>query len=158
MISGRRGLDLAGLPVKQQHSLNLQNGREMESPMTRKPFSPISSTDSSKSNVTNILGDLNRNHNEMLPKMLSINNSTPFSTPSKTISAVEVENRIPSTPSTLHIPMQMAVTPMQKPITSAPLQLTMTPAKPVEEEIEYSFEEKRAGFVLPRSLVNLMLV
>lgn len=151
-------MDLAGLPVKQQHSLNLQNGREIESPVTRKPFSPISSTDSSKSNATNILGDLNRNH-DMLPKMLASNNSVPCSTPSKMISAIEVENRMPSTPSTLPIPMQMAMTPMQKPLTSTPLQMAITPAKSVEEEIEYSFEEKRAGFVLPRShLVNLMQV
>ncbi|KAH6828396.1 Microtubule associated protein family protein [Perilla frutescens var. hirtella] len=164
LSSGRRGLDLAGLPAKQQ-SLSMQSGREIESPMTRKPFSPISSTDSSKSNATNILGDLNRKHNEMLPKVLL----TPFSTPSKMNSSVaEVENRMPqataipvpptpSTPSAVSsIPMQMAVTPlpMQKAafVTPAPLQ------KSVDEEIEYSFEERRAGFVLPpRShLVNVM--
>ncbi|XP_057798404.1 65-kDa microtubule-associated protein 3 [Salvia miltiorrhiza] len=166
LSSGRRGLDLAGLPVN-KHSLNLLNGRETESPMTRKPFSPLSSTDSSRSNATNILGDLNWKHNEMLPKMLTSNNSTPFSTPQKMISAAEVENRIPqgmatpvpSTPSTLPIPMHLAITPMQKPVTSAALQMAITPAKSVDEEIEYSFEEKRAGFVLPRShLVNLMQV
>lgn len=171
LISGRRGLDLAGLPVK-QHSLNLQNARDLESPMMRKPFSPISSTDSSKSNVTNILDDLNKKHNGMLQKTLT-SNSTPFSTPSKMISMAEVENRtpqamaipVPSTPSMVSIPMQMAITPasMQMAITPAPMQMAIIPApsaaKSVDEEIEYSFEERRAGFVLPRShLVNLMQV
>lgn len=168
LSSGRRGLDLAGLPAK-QHSLNLHNAREAESPMTRKPFSPISSTDSSKSNATNILSDLNRKHNEMmLPKTLTSNNTTPFSTPSKALSFVEVENRmpqamaaipVPSTPSAVSIPMQMAVTPlpMQKTTTSAALQMAIVPAKSVDEEMEYSFEERRAGFVLPRPhLVNVM--
>lgn len=169
LSSGRRGLDLAGLPAK-QHSLSMQSGREIESPMMRKPFSPISSTDSSKSNATNILSDMNRKHNEMLPKLLTSNNSTPFSTPSKMISAAEVENRMPqamaipvpstpSTPSAVSIPMQMAMTPlpMQKALMSVPLQMAIVPAKSVDEEIEYSFEERRAGFVLPRShLVNVM--
>ncbi|XP_047970517.1 65-kDa microtubule-associated protein 3-like [Salvia hispanica] len=159
LSSGRRGLDLAGLPVNQQ-------SREIESPspMMRKPFSPISSTDSSRSNATNILGDINQKHNEMLQKMLTSNNSTtPFTTPSKPIPTAEAENIMPqaaSTPSTtLPIPMHLAMTPMQKPVPSATLQMTaITPAKAAEEEIEYSFEEKRAGFVLPRShLVNLMM-
>ncbi|KAI3458258.1 hypothetical protein Pfo_014921 [Paulownia fortunei] len=171
LSSGRRGLDLAGLPVK-QHSLNLQIAREVESPMMRKPFSPISSTDLSKSNVTNILEDLSKKHNEMLQKTLT-SNSTPFSTPSKMISMAEVENRtpqamaipVPSTPSTVSIPMQMAITPasMVTAITPAPMQMAIIPvpsaAKSVNEEIEYSFEERRAGFVLPRShLVNVMQV
>ncbi|KAK6135291.1 hypothetical protein DH2020_030974 [Rehmannia glutinosa] len=167
LSSGRRGLDLAGLPV-QQHSLNLQFAREMESPMMRKPFSPISSTDSSRSNVTNILDDLNKKHNEMLHKTtLTSNNSTPFTTPSKMISMTDVENRtpqatpfpVPSTPSTVSIPMQMALTPAPKQTaTTVPMQLANA-RKSVDEEIEYSFEERRAGFVVPRSrLVNAMQV
>ncbi|GFP88303.1 65-kda microtubule-associated protein 3 [Phtheirospermum japonicum] len=149
LSNGRRGLDLAGLPFK-QNSFNLQSAREIESPMLRKPFSPISSTDSSKPNVTNILGDLNKKHNDVFQKTLTSNNNTTlFSTPSKTIHmATDIENRtpqaaaipiVPSTPSTVSIPMQMALTPAPKHIT------------PVDEEIEYSFEERRAGFVLPRS-------
>ncbi|KAK4385071.1 microtubule-associated protein 3 [Sesamum angolense] len=167
---GRRGLDLAGLPIN-QHSFNLQNAREIESPIIRKPFSPISSTDSSKSSATNILEALNRKHNEMLPKTIT-SDSTPFSTPSKTVPIADVENRtpqamaiIPSTPSTISIPMQMAITPApaQMPITPAPIQKALIPAptalKSVDEEIEYSFEEKRAGFVLPRSHpINVMQI
>ncbi|KAL3645237.1 hypothetical protein CASFOL_010417 [Castilleja foliolosa] len=169
LSTGRRGLDLAGLPLK-QNSFNLQSAREIESPILRKPFSPISSTDSSKSNMTNILGDLNKKHNEMFQKTLPSNkNTTPFGTPSKTIQmTAEIENQtpqamaipvIPSTPSTVSIPMQMAFTPAPKhivpmiPNTAAPLQMALAnvPTKPVNEEIEYSFEERRAGFVLPRS-------
>ncbi|KAL0371615.1 UNVERIFIED_CONTAM: microtubule-associated protein 3 [Sesamum calycinum] len=170
LSSGRRGLDLAGLPIN-QHSFNLQNAREIESPIIRKPFSPISSTDSSKSSATNILEALNRKHNEMLPKTIT-SDSTPFSTPSKTVPIADVENRtpqamaiIPSTPSTISIPMQMAITPApaQMPITPAPIQKALIPAptalKSVDEEIEYSFEEKRAGFVLPRSHpINVMQI
>ncbi|KAL0304173.1 UNVERIFIED_CONTAM: microtubule-associated protein 3 [Sesamum radiatum] len=162
LSSGRRGLDLAGLPIN-QHSLNLQNAREIESPIIRKPFSPISSTDSSKSSATNILEALNRKHNDMLPKAIT-SESTPFSTPSKTVSMADVENRtpqamaipVPSTPSTVSIPMQMAITP-------APIQKALIPAptalKSVDEEIEYSFEEKRAGFLMPRTHpINVMQV
>ncbi|KAL0299428.1 UNVERIFIED_CONTAM: microtubule-associated protein 3 [Sesamum radiatum] len=164
---GRRGLDLAGLPIN-QHSFNLQNAREIESPIIRKPFSPISSTDSSKSSATNILEALNRKHNEMLPKTIT-SDSTPFSTPSKTVPIADVENRTPQAmaiiPSTISIPMQMAITPApaQMPITPAPIQKALIPAptalKSVDEEIEYSFEEKRAGFVLPRSHpINVMQI
>lgn len=132
-------------------------------PMMRRPFSPISSTDSSRSNATNVLDELNRKqqqHSEMVQKTLS--------TPVKTIPIpnpnVEEENRtpmampipIPSTPSTVSIPMQTAITP-------APLSVVpYNAAKAMEEtgeEIEYSFEERRAGFVVPRTHIKtLMLV
>nr|GMD52040.1 65-kDa microtubule-associated protein 3-like [Ipomoea batatas] len=146
LSAGRRGLDIAGLP------------------MMRRPFSPISSTDSSRSNATNVLDELNRKqqqqHSEIVQKTLS--------TPVKTIPIpnpnVEEENRtpmampipIPSTPSTVSIPMQTAITP-------APLSVVpYNAAKAMEEmseEIEYSFEERRAGFVVPRTHIKtLMLV
>ncbi|KAK9293145.1 hypothetical protein L1049_021131 [Liquidambar formosana] len=150
---GRRGLDIAGLPVK-KHSFNAVNGREIESPMMRKPFSPISSTASSKASMTNVLEDLNPTHSETLQKTLSSNNM-PFATPSKITSvAADVENRtpkampihVPTTPSTVSVPMQTAITPAPPTVPFG--------AKIVEEfpeEIEYSFEERRAGFVLPKT-------
>ncbi|KAL0400849.1 UNVERIFIED_CONTAM: microtubule-associated protein 3 [Sesamum latifolium] len=113
-----------------------------------------------------------RKHNDMLPKAIT-SDSTPFSTPSKTVSMADVENRtpqamaipVPSTPSTVSIPMQMAITPAPEKmsITPAPIQKALIPAptalKSVDEEIEYSFEEKRAGFVMPRSHpINVMQV
>ncbi|EPS73877.1 hypothetical protein M569_00872, partial [Genlisea aurea] len=122
--SSRRGLDL-------------QNARDIESPLKRKPFSPISSMDSSKSNAAASLNnsqDLNRKHDVVIHK------TTPFSTPSKLLpsSAADVENRTPQqAPPTPSVPMlAAAITPV-------------CPGKSVEQEIEYSFEEKRAGFVLP---------
>lgn len=125
------------------------NGRrglvsELESsqPMFRKPFSPISSKESSKANVT----EVGRKH-EMTQKTFQ-NNTTAYTTPSKTaIFGSEDENRTPKTnmipilPSTPFTAMQTAMTP------AAPLSI------PIKEEIvEYSFEERRAGFVLPRSI------
>ncbi|CAI9774090.1 unnamed protein product [Fraxinus pennsylvanica] len=152
LSSGRRGLDIAGLPLK-PHSFNPPNAHEIESPMMRKPFSPISSTDSSKSNATNIMEDLNRKHNEMLQKTLTSNN-TPFATPSKTISTPDEENRtpktmaipVPSTPSTVSVPMLTAITPASRVLESMK-----------DEEIEYSFEERRAGFVLPKEHRNTVI-
>ncbi|XP_071732686.1 65-kDa microtubule-associated protein 3-like [Rutidosis leptorrhynchoides] len=139
---GRRGLDIAGLPANRKHSLS---EIEPSQPMFRTPFSPISSTESSKSNVT-LLEDFNKKH-EMLQK--TIQNNT---TPSKpVISATEDENRtprtnmipmVPCTPSTVSVPMQTAMTPCLNPIKEMVIP---------EEIIEYSFEERRAGFVIPRS-------
>ncbi|KAI3735192.1 hypothetical protein L6452_14682 [Arctium lappa] len=147
LSAGRRGLDIAGLPASRKHSLSEV---EPSQPIFRKPFSPISSTESSKS----LLEDLNRKH-EMLQKTFqsSSNNNTPFTTPSKiTLSATEDENRtpktnmipmVPCTPSTVSVPMQTAITP-------APLNCLNQNKETIPEEIiEYSFEERRAGFVLP---------
>ncbi|XP_073130952.1 65-kDa microtubule-associated protein 3-like isoform X2 [Henckelia pumila] len=147
LSSGSRGLDIAGLPLK-LHPFEVSNACELESPIIRKPFSPISSTDSSNSNATNMLEDLHKKHSEMLQKSLLTSNNTPqFSTPPKILPTTQGEIRtpqtmpvpVPSTPSTVSIPMQTGLTP-------APTD------KSIEEEIEYSFEERRAGFVLPRSL------
>ncbi|KAJ9553157.1 hypothetical protein OSB04_017202 [Centaurea solstitialis] len=147
LSAGRRGLDIAGLPASRKHSLS---ETEPSQQIFRKPFSPISSTESSKS----LLEDLNRKH-EMLQKTFqtSSNNNTPFTTPSKIPSSVtEDENRtpktnmipmIPCTPSTVSVPMQTAMTPA----TVSCLNQIKTTIP--EEIIEYSFEERRAGFVLP---------
>ncbi|CAN1286977.1 65-kDa microtubule-associated protein 3 [Linum perenne] len=144
-IAGRRGLD--GFPVKAQSF----GGRDPDSAVLRKPFSPISSTASSKSNVLEVTthhgGD-----NAFKKTLLPINNDLSYTTPTKTaaitpMTAADEENRTPKvlpmimpaiTPSTASIPMQTAMTPA---VVSAE---EMAP-----EEIEYSFEERRAGFVLP---------
>ncbi|KAK6121926.1 hypothetical protein DH2020_044329 [Rehmannia glutinosa] len=144
LSSGRRVSDKAGLPMKQQSPI-LVKAREPESPMLRRPFTPISTTNLSKPNASNISEDLNKKHNEMLHKAVIINN-TPFTPPPKIISSADEENRtpqttaitLPSTPSTVSVPMQTAITP-------APLiQTAIIPALSVEDEIEYSFEERRA--------------
>ncbi|KAL7108477.1 hypothetical protein ACP275_06G114800 [Erythranthe tilingii] len=157
LSSGRRRLDMTGLPVK-QNSLNSTNAHEKrELPLTRKPFSPISSKNSSKpNNAANNLEDTNRKQNEILMRKTQLivnnnNSSTPLTPPRRICSTADVENRtppqtktiidLPKTPSTVSVPMQTAVTPVPSTQTT------------VEEEIEYSFEEKRARFVMPRSHV-----
>ncbi|XP_009758362.1 65-kDa microtubule-associated protein 3 [Nicotiana sylvestris] len=153
---GRGGLGIDELPSK-KHPISALNGSEVETTMMRKPFSPISTTDSSKTNATNILGDVNRKQNETVMKTLLSNHTTPFSTPVKTISTVEEENRtparampipVPSTPSTVSVPMQTA-TP--DPAVVRPYDSKLAEKIPVEEEIEYSFEERRLTFVLQRT-------
>ena len=51
---------------------------------------------------------------------------------------------VPSTPSTISVPMLTAMTPAPPP---APVPYNANPV----EETEYSFEERRAGFVLPQA-------
>ncbi|XP_065876155.1 65-kDa microtubule-associated protein 3 [Euphorbia lathyris] len=141
LSDGRRGLDIAGLPSR-KHPFSTVNAHEPESPMVllRKPFSPISATGSSKSNI---LEDVN---GENIKKVVA-------TTPSRTVMADE-ENwtpkamhiPVPTTPVTVCIPMQTAITPA--------VPYAATPAEVVQEEIEYSFEERRAGFVLPTTQIR----
>ncbi|KAF5185808.1 65-kDa microtubule-associated-like protein [Thalictrum thalictroides] len=154
LSAGRRGLDIAGLPSK-KHSFNGANGRELESPMARKPFSPVSSTVSSKSNTTNSFEDVNKPHNMAFHKNLPVYD-TQLNTPTKLTVVADEENRtpkamtipVPSTPSTVSVPMQMAATP------APPVNVYYEASKVEEtreEKIEYSFEERRAGFVLTKA-------
>ncbi|XP_038685225.1 65-kDa microtubule-associated protein 3-like isoform X1 [Tripterygium wilfordii] len=157
LSAGRRGLDIAGLPAR-NHSLGTANSREPESPRMRKPFSPISSTASSKVNINNSLEDPNISHAEMLQKTLPTNDLS-FTTPSKT-SVTDEDSRtpraapipVPSTPATVSIPMQTATTPAPPPIAFG-----VNPVDDVPEEIEYSFEERRAGFVVPKNHMKSMV-
>lgn len=161
LSAGRRGLDIAGLPSK-KHSYNPANVREHESPMTRKPFSPVSSTASSKgySNTTNSVEDVDKQYSGAFQKTLpsyNNNNSTQVSTPLKVTSIIDEENRtpkampvpvpVPSTPATVSVPMQVAATPAP-PVTVA---FDANKVETPDKEIEYSFEERRAGFVLTKA-------
>ncbi|KAJ8752928.1 hypothetical protein K2173_008663 [Erythroxylum novogranatense] len=154
--TGRRGSDIAGLNVE-KHYFTTSNAREPESPLMRKPFSPISSTTSSKSNMLEEAaamahGDLNK----AIPQ-----NNLSFTTPSKTVSSAYEENRtpktipipVPTTPSSLSIPMQTTITPVVQ---------SAYGAYPVEEqdppeEIEYSFEERRARYVVPKAHIKSLI-
>ncbi|KAL1550801.1 65-kDa microtubule-associated protein 3-like isoform X4 [Salvia divinorum] len=145
----RRGLNRAGVTTK-QHSSNLSTAREAERQLMRKPFSPLSSANPSKTAAANVMEDLNRKHNELWQKLLTINR-----TPPNIKLRAEQENRTPQktpttsplTPGTISIPMPTAVTPAS---------IKMTSIARVEEELEYSFEERRAHFVLPKSpLINV---
>ncbi|MFQ6631234.1 hypothetical protein Gotur_010000 [Gossypium turneri] len=148
----RRGLDIAETPVRKHSSTpSAVNGKEPESPLlVRKPFSPISSAVSSKANMTNMLEveDNGDTSHKMLHPSNDLSHTT---TPLKTIPLVDEENRtpkampiIPSTPSTLSVPMQTAMTPAP---TLAPIPFAIT--KPVEE-IEQSFEERRLASLLSK--------
>ncbi|XVF50699.1 hypothetical protein PTKIN_Ptkin04bG0123300 [Pterospermum kingtungense] len=148
----RRGLDVADIPVR-KHSSSAVNANEPESPLVRKPFSPISSTVSSKANMTNMIED----NGETLQKPHPINDLS-YITPLKT-TVVDEENRtpkampipIPSTPSTVSVPMQTAMTP------APPISLDTKPVTEIPEEIEQSFEEKRLAFMLSNTQVTSLI-
>lgn len=135
---------MAGVPAKKHSFLNI------ESPMIRQPFSPVSSTVSSRENMANNATDELNIQSRKLQKTTALKN-VPFTTPSKTAASIVVdeENRtpkampipVPTTPSVVSIPMKMAMT------TAPPLSVP-SGCDLVVQEIEYSFEEIRAGFVL----------
>ncbi|RDX78761.1 65-kDa microtubule-associated protein 3, partial [Mucuna pruriens] len=152
----RRGLDIAGVPVK-KYSFGA-GSQVTESPLTRQPFSPIASSNvSSKANMANAT-DEHLKQSEKLQKTAPLN-SVPFTTPSKTTTVVDEENRtpkampipVPATPSTVSVPMNMAMTPLPSSVLKN-INLNSTPASvpyggcDLVQEIEYSFEEKRLAF------------
>ncbi|XP_048430283.1 uncharacterized protein LOC103937591 isoform X2 [Pyrus x bretschneideri] len=59
----------------------------------------------------------------------------------------------PTTPSTVLVPMQTTMTPAPPP----PVPFATNLVQEIPEEIEYSFEERRAGFVLPKTHVKSMI-
>ncbi|XP_022736876.1 65-kDa microtubule-associated protein 3-like [Durio zibethinus] len=150
----RRGLDIADIPVRKRSS-SAVNANEPESPLVRKPFSPISSTISSKANMTNKLEDNGGTLQKMLPT-----NDLSYTTPFKTICLVGEENRtpkatpipVPCTPSTVSVPMQTAMTP------APPIPFTATkPVEEIPEEIEQSFEERRLAVVLSQTQITSLI-
>ncbi|KAL4557150.1 hypothetical protein LXL04_035322 [Taraxacum kok-saghyz] len=125
-----RRLSLHATPKPDHNSKTTPNSRPVKR-IDRQPFSPISSKKT-----------------DTLQKTFQSNNISAFTTPTKptTMFNLEDENRTPKTniipvlPSTPYMAMQTAVTP-------APVlikEMMMVP----EEVIEYSFEERRAGFVV----------
>ncbi|KAG4919625.1 hypothetical protein JHK82_057051 [Glycine max] len=156
LSAARRGLDIAGAPVK-KHSFGAGT-QIIESPLIRQPFSPISSNSvSSKANVANATDELSK-QNEKLQRTVSLNNG-PFTTPSKTVpTVVDEENRTPNipapaTPSTVSVPMNMAMTPVPSSILKN-VSLNSTPISvpygnnDLVQEVEYSFEEKRLSYYM----------
>ncbi|TKY45050.1 65-kDa microtubule-associated protein 3 [Spatholobus suberectus] len=138
LSSARRGLDIAGVPMK-KYSIGAGV------PLTRQPFSPISLTVSSKANVEVAADDLNT-QNVKLQKTLAVSNF-PSIPNSKTTTVVDEENRTPKA-----MPIYVPTTPLK---VSIPMNMSMTPAPSsvpyggdLVQEIEYSFEERRLGFVL----------
>lgn len=142
--AGRRGLNIPGAPIKKQFS----DASERESPMKRRPFSAINSTTSSN--------DVNAN-GETIQKPVPPNDLS-FTTPSKTTSIIDDENMtpksmpilVPPTPPTVSVPMQTTTTAPAP--ADAPIPFNVYQVQETAEQIdEYSFEERRAGFVLPET-------
>ncbi|XP_011093199.1 65-kDa microtubule-associated protein 3 [Sesamum indicum] len=127
-------------PVK-HHSSNASNSQHAELLPLRKALSPLSSL---SSNIISCnFQDQNTKSGDFQDTHVVC--KTPATTPTKNVSTHD-ENR---TPKTMPIPV-----PATPPTVSAAMQTTTTPFTPairVAGGVEYSFEEKRAGFVLPRS-------
>ncbi|KAK9273501.1 hypothetical protein L1049_018311 [Liquidambar formosana] len=155
ICAGKKNLHIAGNSVK-KHSSTTANAHESESPLVRKPFSPVSSMVSSKANIANYLEDQNRTHNGTLQVTLS-SSKKPMATPPKSVSHDE-ENKTPktmpipapTTPLTVSVPMQTATTPAAfcVPFGAKIVQETA-------EENEYSFEERRAQVISKVSFAGL---
>lgn len=124
---------------------------QLQSPLVRKPFSPISTTVvASKANIAT--------PQQLVPnsKSNAVNEMSSFATPVKNniIKNLEEEKMmsmlqtpknvaamipIPSTPATISVPMQTAPTPLNN-------YARLLPEK--TEVVEYSFEERRLAFML----------
>ncbi|XP_022928777.1 65-kDa microtubule-associated protein 3-like [Cucurbita moschata] len=158
--AGRRELDFSGQLVS--HNNSLANAREPEL-VTRKPFAPIATTVQPKTNTTNSINDENTASSDSSQKTSPTNNM-PFATPLKKTSVPKDDDQgtmnpkpmtipVPSTPSTLSVAMQTATTPAIALPPSA-YKVEQIP----DDDIEYSFEEQRAGFVLPKTHIKSIQV
>ncbi|KAI5564371.1 hypothetical protein BDE02_14G055700 [Populus trichocarpa] len=150
--SGRRNSEIVGHLGKKRHATSAAKACKNESSLVRKPLSPVSLSMSSRANIVNFMEDQKSSQSGTL-KAMPPYNRTPMDTPSKSVNAVDDENRIPNT-----LPVPVASTP---PTTSVPMLTALTPATPcvscapktarkILEQEDHSFEELRAGFVRPR--------
>jgi hypothetical protein len=146
--AARRGVDNIADISMRRYSLGAGVVRDIKSPLTRQPFSIISSTISSQENVENAAAESNL-QKQKLQKTFAINNfpfTTTTTTTSKAETVVDEENKN-RTPKPMPVPAS-TTTPRT---VSIPMNMTMTPApfgSNQVQEIEYSFEERRFGFVL----------
>ncbi|CAO2183230.1 unnamed protein product [Urochloa humidicola] len=130
-LSGSRGLDIAGLPIKKL-TFNASTLREAETP--RKPFAQIMPGN-------NVLSTPAR----PISNDAEEENKTP-----KTFAAFT-----PKTPMTVTAPMHLAMTPsVGNKVIAAPVSLFQEKAEPptLLDEIEYSFEERRLAVYLARQM------
>lgn len=164
---GKKGSEISGHSVKKQPS-TAAKACEMESPLIRKPLSPVSSEVSSKANILNFLEDQKRLQKKnieavhlfkdvpiMTPSIEAVPlfSEVPIMTPSKPIIVDDDENRtpktmptqVPPTPSTISVHMLTATTPAT-PFTSGAHKVEKS-----DRQVEYSFEEVRACFNRPKS-------
>ncbi|XP_034708570.1 65-kDa microtubule-associated protein 3-like isoform X3 [Vitis riparia] len=151
LSSGRTKLGIAFKPVK-KHFTKDTNACEIESSVIRKPLSPISPAVVSDK-ISSIQEGQDRTPKRTLHRTIPPS-KTPTASPSKLISIDDLENKTPK-----NIPIPLPTTP---PTVSLPMQTASTPGTPcipfvanqAEERvkvIEYSFEERRAAFMLPEA-------
>lgn len=131
-----------------------EKGIEIQSPLTRKPLSPVSPIVLYRANISNFQDDQRKLQNvgaqstELKSQMLT---ATP---PFRPFKAGDEENMTPNS---------MALPVPTTPLTSVPM-LTATkpdtvysgspPASKIGQSFEYSFEEVRAGFMLPKTFAQ----
>ena len=150
--AGRRISEIPGHSVR-KHSHSFPKAHENQLFLIRKPLSPVYSQVLSKANIANFPEDQKTSHTMSSQKPLP-NSESLVRTPSKKIVVGDEENR---TPKTMSIPM-----PTTPSTVSAPMTTVMTPSSPCvsvgkhsfqnnDQPIEYSFEEVRAGFILPKT-------
>ncbi|XP_062217988.1 65-kDa microtubule-associated protein 3-like isoform X1 [Phragmites australis] len=129
-LSGSRGLDIAGLPIKKL-SFNASTLREAET--HRMPFAQI----------------VPGNNVSATPARPISNDTEEENKTPKTFATLN-----PKTPITVTAPMQLAMTPaVANKVIANPVSLFQEKPEPrLPEEIEYSFEEKRLAVYLARQM------
>ncbi|KAL9225242.1 hypothetical protein vseg_001191 [Gypsophila vaccaria] len=137
--TAKRPLDMANLPVK-NYSFN---GRDSEPAVFRRPFTPISSMTSSQANGEHSgEGNIPSEQQTVSKKDKTVSSDTLLVTPSKMMIPPSVDDNC-----TLKVtltPTSMASAPT--PLHDSDSQGEETADDEEDEETEYSFEEKRAGF------------
>ncbi|XP_078448188.1 microtubule associated protein (MAP65/ASE1) family protein [Wolffia australiana] len=122
LSAGRRGLDVAGLPAKKLAFGGAPQAKEAEAAPPRRPFAVLE--------VASMLSTPVKSAATLPPE--EENNKTPAA----------AQLPVPKTPKTVSVPMQLA----------AAAAATATPLLVPAEDGEYSFEERRAGFLLSRAI------
>ncbi|KAM1063525.1 hypothetical protein TB2_027205 [Malus domestica] len=142
---GRRTSEIYGHSVKKRPT-SAAKALEMESPLIRKPLSPVYSEVSSMANIANYF-EGQKKQQETNIQVSHLFSEKPIMTPSKPKNVGDdAENRtpktkpipVPPTPSTISVHMLTAMTPAT-PFTSGDYKI-----EKADQRLEYSFEEVRA--------------
>ncbi|KAM1634336.1 hypothetical protein EV1_027426 [Malus domestica] len=142
---GRRTSEIYGHSVKKRPT-SAAKALEMESPLIRKPLSPVYSEVSSMANIANYF-EGQKKQQETNIQASHLFSEKPIMTPSKPKNVGDdAENRtpktkpipVPPTPSTISVHMLTAMTPAT-PFTSGDYKF-----EKADQRLEYSFEEVRA--------------
>ncbi|XP_019432940.1 PREDICTED: 65-kDa microtubule-associated protein 3-like isoform X1 [Lupinus angustifolius] len=123
---------------------------QIQTPFTRKPLSPVFPSVVSKANINS------QDDHKKIQKMQQKSQMLTRIPPSKPVIVGDEENR---TPKNMGLPIPTT------PLTSFPMFTATTPETPTSysssivaaknaQPLEYSFEEARAGFILPKTYAN----